>query len=239
MEDLQFKNIVNDTLDLIKVGMPHSFIFDKVAKIHGMTFDYFYNKIYKPTSIQFRNSVNIKRDYVVGLHFIRYSEKINSLINVDVSCYLDERKKRLVRLVSYNNCLDFLLSKEKLIGFHSKDFKDKIKEYLPETISSNSKFSLDGLDINKLSNSEKAEFLSLLNKTKTIDVENKIFIKNKEFNITDIKEQDDSKLIENKRREEKLISSAFLIKEKVQDKTIQRKTIHDLKRILLENELEN
>lgn len=237
MEDLQFKNIINDTLDLIKVGMPHNFIFDKVAKVHGMTFDYFYNKIYKPTSFQFRNSVNIKRDYIVGLHFVRYSEKINSLLNVDVSNYLDERKKRLVRLVSYNNCLDFLLSKEKLIGFHSKDFKDKIKEYLPETLSNNSRFSLEGLDINKLTNSEKSEFLLLLNKTKVTDNSNKISIKNKDFNIIEIKEDDETKIIENKKREEKLISSAFLIKEKSHDKVIQRKTIHDLKRILLENEL--
>ena len=106
-----------------------------------------------------RKDFEIEKSFLLDIHMIRYEEIYDDNINPDLSRVQPSYQKAVLcehRLTA----MDTLFQKEKLLGIHTKNFKQKIN-------SNKVSFKKDiEFDITKLRFNERMELLSLLNKAK-------------------------------------------------------------------------
>lgn len=133
----------------------------------------------KSENIQFilnRASANIASEYardrstVVSLHVKRYNKDATKLLEkIENGEFdkLDTYKKRLKLIEVYDQVLEIIFAKEKVLQLHAKDTQIRVFNRLNAKIREK-KVSYD---LSQLSNPEKIELLSLLRRTKRTDDE--------------------------------------------------------------------
>lgn len=160
---LQFTTWVLRTVEMMKKGHTMMVVKDMIAQNIGdkkVSPGYIAGIISEANKI-LSQEFSTNRKHVEGLHLRRYNNSINRLLAVSEGDYEDPDEGRRAQITAFMQALDTLYQKEKLLQFHSKNFKIEINNETNINVDNTPKKG-PVIDISKLSFEEKVELYELM-----------------------------------------------------------------------------
>lgn len=118
-----------------------------------------------------RKEFSLEKENLISVHILRYEEIWNKNFNINLE-HLKPGYRNAIKCDHYITAMETLFQKERLLGVHSKKYKEKIKELKP-----NKEIEKLDFDLDKLSFEEQLEVSTLLEKCKPIDKINREAVK--------------------------------------------------------------